>query len=169
VDRRRSAVGPRAASWLPLVCVLGASVCGMQIHMAEAADAGGVRYWARGLPTGLDRRIVFKSDPTRKLCLALTLVRGGAPPGFPVDVTPPWKVEKVAAWFNPDCDAAQISPADALARSASGTIRLRAEGNQCVIDLDVSATFEPKPPHLRAQESMVAKSVPIVSTRPPCR
>jgi hypothetical protein len=136
--------------------------------MANAADAGTVRYWARLLPTGLERRIVFKSDPQRKLCLALTLVQGTSTPGLSVDVTPPWKVEHVTARWTADCEAAQIAPPDAQARAASGKIRLRAEGGRCVIDLDVSASFDPKPPHLRRTESLVARAIPIAGAAPPC-
>jgi hypothetical protein len=140
----------------------------MPDDMAEAADAGAVRYWARMLPTGLERRVVVKSDPRRSLCLVLTLVTGGAGPSLPVDVTAPWRVESLEAWLAADCDAAQVSRADARARSASGTIHVRAEQGRCVIDLNVSATFDPKPPRLNATESLVARGVPIAMTKPPC-
>jgi hypothetical protein len=163
VDAAGLRVRRRLLSWLvaALACTIG--------KMTDAAGPGTVRYSARMIPTGLERRVVYKSDPTRKLCLALTVAHGGQLRGLAVDVTPPWKVEEVIARWDGDCEAPASSAPSARASAASGTIRLRAEGDRCLIDLDVTVTFDPKPPHLRAQESMIASGVLIASTRPPCK
>jgi hypothetical protein len=136
--------------------------------MTHAAPPGTIRYWARAVPGGLQRHVVYKFDPTRKLCLALTVVNH-ALRGLAVDVTPPWKVEsETASWNAADCETRATPPPDARARAASGTIGLRADGDRCLIDLDVMVTFDPKPPHLRSEEAMAAHGVAIASARPPC-
>lgn len=152
--------------------VLMAVFHAMSQGMTDAAEPKGrpeATYLARVLPTGLGRLMVVKSDPKRGLCVSLTLLHRASEPRFPVDVSSPWQVEKVGAWLTAtgDCERAQISPADAWARTASGTIRLRAEGNRCFVDLDVSVVFDARP-GLRPVELMVARGIAFTGIEQPC-
>jgi len=140
-------------------------------HASDPDRAGGTpaaRYWARMLPTGLRRRVVFKSDPARDLCLALYLIEGPAASGLGIAVPPPWKVERAVAWRTADGQAAERRAPDAIAQKGSGTARFRVEAQRCVVDLDVSLGFDGRTPGIAPNETMSAHGVVVDGVKPPC-
>ena len=163
--------GLRAAgpAWALLgCCALAAPEALAALTAGSAGGPPAPQYWARVLPTGMQRLVVFKSDPAGDVGVALYLVESPAAPGLGIAVSPPWKVERAAAWRTADGHAAERRAPDAVAQGGSGAAQLRVEAQRCVVDVDLSLRFDGRTPGIAAAQTMSAHGVVIDGLKPPC-
>jgi len=113
----------------------------------DPAPAPGI-YQARNISGGLDRLALTKRDPARDVCFRIILVDAPTYPSIlPLDVPPPWKVERATVHRGvPSCHD-QAPPSQGIAATAgSGRITwMPTLGSPCRLDVDVTMSFPPQP------------------------
>jgi hypothetical protein len=112
-------------------------------------DSGGssATYAAELVAGGLNRLVITKFDPDRRLCFRLQLAEPLTPSLLPIEVPQRWGVERAGVTANTDtCPIGLPLPSPASAATgASGHVRWMGF-MPCTIDLDVELVFAPPAP-----------------------
>jgi hypothetical protein len=134
---------------------------------ADGAAAG--VYGARWISGGLDRLVITRWDPERRLCFRLRLASPSGPSAVALELPARWGVESAGVTTGAsNCEVGLPIPEPSL-HAVSGSGRVRWTGFvPCTIEaVDVELSFSSPPAGVSPRERLMKTSVPATPCAPP--